>query len=163
MNAPQDTGLICSGCKGTIWSNESIHTDDMLCKNGRPTNWHPLCKCIKDRGVLADRQAATELEKAKTMASLRQLQDPAMPDTLPEAVDYLIDHSNVGWTRVSELLGTVKDMTRRLAATERELERWRHGETIEGDFICQNALRADAAERERDELVKRLACLTKNK
>lgn len=38
-----------------------------------------------------------------------------------------------------------------LTAAERELERWRHGNTIEGDFVCPNALRAYDATRERDE------------
>lgn len=31
----------------------------------------------------------------------------------------------------------------RLAAAERELERWRHGEPVEGDFVCPNALALD--------------------
>lgn len=34
---------------------------------------------------------------------------------------------------------------------QRELERWRHGTTIEGDFVCPNALAGDALRRERDE------------
>ena len=37
------------------------------------------------------------------------------------------------------------------AAMERELERWRHGLTIEGDFVCPNALAADNA---RDDLAR---------
>lgn len=30
-------------------------------------------------------------------------------------------------------------------ALTRELERWRHGNTIEGDFVCPNALERDTA------------------
>jgi len=37
-----------------------------------------------------------------------------------------------------------------LASVERELERWRHGNTTEGDFVCPNALAATNAQRERD-------------
>jgi len=43
-----------------------------------------------------------------------------------------------------------------LDAAERELERWRHGVTIEGDFVCPNDLRAANAERERDKLYEEL-------
>ena len=35
-----------------------------------------------------------------------------------------------------------------LEAAARELERWRHGAPIEGDYVCPNALRADNAEAE---------------
>lgn len=33
-----------------------------------------------------------------------------------------------------------------LAAAHCELERWRHGVTIEGDFVCPDSLRAEEAE-----------------
>lgn len=36
----------------------------------------------------------------------------------------------------------------RVRELERELERWRHGNTIEGDFVCPNELRAVNAEAE---------------
>lgn len=41
----------------------------------------------------------------------------------------------------------LKAITERAEAAERELERWRHGNTIEGDFVCPNELRAVNAER----------------
>jgi hypothetical protein len=34
-----------------------------------------------------------------------------------------------------------------LAASQREADRWRHGVPIEGDYVCPDALRADAAEQ----------------
>jgi hypothetical protein len=34
----------------------------------------------------------------------------------------------------------------RLATVERELERWRHGVTVEGDFVCPDSLRMTALE-----------------
>lgn len=40
------------------------------------------------------------------------------------------------------------DLCTRLESAERELERWRHGKTIEGDFVCPNELRAVNVERE---------------
>lgn len=42
-------------------------------------------------------------------------------------------------------------LTRERDAALRELERWRHGEQVEGDYVCPDSLRADQAERERDE------------
>lgn len=36
----------------------------------------------------------------------------------------------------------------RCEALERELERWRHNQPVEGDYVCPNALRADMAEAE---------------
>lgn len=39
----------------------------------------------------------------------------------------------------------------RAAAAERELERWRHGAPVEGDFVCPNELAALTAKAERDE------------
>ncbi len=40
----------------------------------------------------------------------------------------------------------------RAEAAERALERWRHGVTIEGDFVCPDSLRAEAAEAQVDRL-----------
>lgn len=34
-----------------------------------------------------------------------------------------------------------------LAATQRELERWRHGETVAEDFVCPDTLRADESDK----------------
>lgn len=40
-----------------------------------------------------------------------------------------------------------------LAAAERELERWRHGQPVEGDYVCPNELRATIAESQLDAAV----------
>ena len=37
-------------------------------------------------------------------------------------------------------------LRKRLAEAERERDRWRHGVPIEGDYVCPDSLRADAAE-----------------
>ena len=35
---------------------------------------------------------------------------------------------------------TIADLTRQLAEANRELERWRHGAQIEGDYVCPDSL-----------------------
>ena len=42
----------------------------------------------------------------------------------------------------------VLDLTRQLAEANRELERWRHGVTIEGDFVCPDSLALSEARAE---------------
>ena len=48
------------------------------------------------------------------------------------------------------LAAEVRVLRSRLAACEAELERRRQGNTIEGDFVCHDSLRAYNAEKERD-------------
>ena len=43
---------------------------------------------------------------------------------------------------------TIADLTRQLADANRELERWRHGVTIEGDFVCPDSLALSEARAE---------------
>lgn len=45
----------------------------------------------------------------------------------------------------SQHAGVAQALERRLAAAERELERWRHGVTIEGDFVCPDSLALNTA------------------
>ena len=45
-------------------------------------------------------------------------------------------------------LTAIADLTRQLAEANRELERWRHGVTIEGDFVCPDSLALSEARAE---------------
>lgn len=45
-------------------------------------------------------------------------------------------------------LRAIDDLTRQLAEANRELERWRHGVTIEGDFVCLDNLALSDARAE---------------
>ena len=49
------------------------------------------------------------------------------------------------------------DLTRQLAEANRELERWRHGVTIEGDFVCPDSLALSEALRVNADLTRQLA------
>ena len=51
-------------------------------------------------------------------------------------------------TREPLLAAGVLDLTRQLADANRELERWRHGVTIEGDFVCPDSLALSEARAE---------------
>lgn len=51
--------------------------------------------------------------------------------------------------QVEEQIGVfLKDVPAKLAALEAELDRWRHGAPIEGDFVCPDSLRAASLEAE---------------
>ena len=51
----------------------------------------------------------------------------------------------------------VLDLTRQLAEANRELERWRHGVTIEGDYVCPDSLALSEALRVNGDLTRQLA------
>ena len=51
-------------------------------------------------------------------------------------------------TREPLLAAGYLDLTRQLAEANRELERWRHGVTIEGDFVCLDSLALSEARAE---------------
>ncbi len=44
------------------------------------------------------------------------------------------------------LTAAMKVATERMAAAEREADRWRHGVPVEGDYVCPDSLRAEKAE-----------------
>lgn len=43
---------------------------------------------------------------------LQDLQDPDMPQDLPGAVNYMINHSNAGWSKVAEQDKTLVHLTK---------------------------------------------------
>jgi len=60
-------------------------------------------------------------------------------------------------TREPLLAAGCLDLTRQLAEANRELERWRHGVTIEGDFVCPDSLALSEALRANADLTRQLA------
>jgi len=60
-------------------------------------------------------------------------------------------------TREPLLAAGVLDLTRQLAEANRELERWRHGVTIEGDYVCPDSLALSEALRVNVDLTRQLA------
>lgn len=46
-------------------------------------------------------------------------------------------------TALPALIEEVERLRRVRAATQRELERWKHGQQIEGDYVCPDSLEAD--------------------
>jgi len=61
----------------------------------------------------------------------------ASKDALKEAQVELLEKSLEG-----------EKLKEKSAALERELERWRHGVQVEGDFVCPDSLRANELERQ---------------
>lgn len=60
---------------------------------------------------------------------------------------------------VEQLAGDVRDVNADNVAQYHELERWRHGVPIEGDFVCPDSLAMTEAIRERDLAHQKLAAL----
>ena len=54
--------------------------------------------------------------------------------------------------RAPALAQALRDEQAAREAAEQEADRWRHGQTIEGDFVCPDSLRALAAEQENERL-----------
>ncbi len=51
------------------------------------------------------------------------------------------------WEEVEQLENQRDEALAKLAATQHELERWRHGQQIEGDYVCPDSLRLTEAKR----------------
>ena len=72
------------------------------------------------------------------------------------------DHSAYSYCRPIDALAAYREVAeerdrlrKNLESAERELERWRHGVPIEGDYVCPNALQADVLTAENTALRER--------
>ena len=90
--------------------------------------------------------AAGVLDLTRQLAEARRIGDAAL--------DHELRLHNEQLRKFSE---ERLDLTRQLAEANRELERWRHGVTIEGDFVCPDSLALSEALRVNVDLTRQMA------
>lgn len=90
-----------------------------------------------------------------------RVRDDETRDRWGAALGKALGERDAALARVEELAQDIawhKEQLTRLDAAEAGLERWRHGQQIEGDYVCPNALAATNAEAENQRLRNLIGC-----
>lgn len=88
--------------------------------------------------------ARYEKELAEAKAEIQRLSSPSA-SLRAKAAAMTDKEASAAIANLAAALGDHEACDNLIDAAEAELERWRHGVPVEGDYVCPNALRADMA------------------